>query len=57
MLQTLSTLDTPEDYGTKLLAASFGDTSPIKDATNLVGIEKTEADQLNRRIEFILSPR
>ena len=57
LLQTLSTLDTPEDYGTKLLAASFGDTSPIKDASNLVGIEKTEADQLNRRIEFILSPR
>ena len=57
LLQTLSTLDTPEDYGTKLLAASFGDTSPIKDASNLVGIEKAEADQLNRRIEFILSPR
>ncbi len=57
LLQTLSTLDNPEDYGTKLLAASFGDTSPIKDASNLVGIEKTEADQLNRRIEFILSPR
>jgi chemotaxis protein MotB len=57
LLQTLSTLDNPEDYATKLLAASFGDTSPIKNATNLRGIEKTEADQLNRRIEFILSPR
>ena len=57
LLVTLQNLDSDEPFETKLLASSFGDTSPIKDATGLRGREKTEADQLNRRIEFILSPR
>ena len=57
LLVTLQNLDSTEPFETKLLASSFGDTSPIKDATGLTGREKTEADQLNRRIEFILSPR
>ena len=41
----------------QLLASSFGDTSPVRDATGLRGRAKAEADQLNRRIEFILAPR
>ncbi|MGB1155454.1 MAG: OmpA family protein [Alphaproteobacteria bacterium] len=41
----------------QLLASSFGDTSPVQDATGLAGRAKSEADQLNRRIEFILAPR
>ncbi|MAV47588.1 MAG: hypothetical protein CBC49_009400 [Alphaproteobacteria bacterium TMED89] len=41
----------------QLLASSFGDTSPVKDAFGLLGQAKAEADQLNRRIEFILAPR
>ncbi|MGB1146248.1 MAG: OmpA family protein [Alphaproteobacteria bacterium] len=41
----------------QLLASSFGETSPVQDASRLAGRAKTEADQLNRRIEFILAPR
>ena len=41
----------------QLLASSFGDTSPVQDATGLRGQAKAGADQLNRRIEFILAPR
>ena len=41
----------------QLLASSYGETSPLVDATELTGFAKLEADQLNRRIEFILAPR
>ena len=41
----------------QLLASSYGETSPLVDATGLSGFAKLEADQLNRRIEFILAPR